>query len=124
MKRWAVWVCVAAIGSYACGNSTAARSTSTSESLVTKGLYWNQAAATDAEMASIRFAVYLDGTRYDLSGAECAATPSPGTYACSARLPPLTVGPHTLQLASYYAGFEQLESPSPVMSVVIVATGP
>ncbi len=124
MKPWAVWVFVAAISCYACGNSTATHSTSTSQSVVTKSLYWNQAAASDAEMASIRFAVYVDGTRYELSGAQCAASSSQGTYACSASLPPLTVGSHTLQLASYYSGFEQLESPSPAISVVIVATGP
>jgi hypothetical protein len=127
MKPWAALALVAAISCYACGSSTSAPSTSTSgtQTITTsENLHWNQVALSDAEMASIRFAIYVDGTRSELAGAQCAASSSEGTYACSSPLPPLTTGSHTLQLASYYVGFENLESRAPAMTVVVAGTEP
>jgi hypothetical protein len=124
MKRWTALPLVLAITSYACGASTSLPSTSKSAPQTTtrpEHLSWSQAAASDAELASIRFAIYLDGSRSELSGFSCAASATQGIYDCSAPLPTLAPGSHTLQMASYYVGFEQTENLSPPL-VFLVGT--
>ncbi len=128
MKCRTALLLVLVIGSYACGSSTSIPSASTSRSTpqtTTKPehLSWSQAAASDAEMASIRFAVYIDGSRSELAGSSCAASATQGVYDCSAPLPTLAPGSHTLQMAAYYVGFEQTESLSPPL-VFLVGPGP
>lgn len=130
------------VSCYACGPSTSIPSTSTSRSASTststsaptttttttttttstsqsatgpEHLSWSQAAASDTELASIRFAIYVDGSRSELAGSSCAASTTQDVYDCSAPLPTLTPGSHTLQMAAYYAGFEQTESLSPTL---------
>lgn len=125
MKRWTALPLVLVITSYGCGASTSLSSTSKAAPQTTASpqhLSWSQAAASDTEMASIGFAIYLDGSRSELSGASCAASATQGLYDCSAPLPTLTPGSHTLQMASYYVGFEQTESLSPPL-VFLVGTG-
>ena len=125
MKQWAAVALVVTVSSYACGGSSSAPSTSGVQTITSsESLYWNQQASSDAEMASIRFAIYVDGIRVDLAGSECAASGSQGTYACRSPLPTLTAGSHTLQLASFYFGFESLENRAPAMAVIVAGTGP
>jgi hypothetical protein len=64
---------------------------------------WDQPAATSAELATIHYVVYLDNVRTPLTDVSCATSPTtigPSTFACTARLPTLTPGAHTLELAS------------------------
>jgi Glucose / Sorbosone dehydrogenase len=58
-------------------------------------------AADAAELSTIRYAIYVDGNRTELTGVSCATESTNGTYACSARLPPMSGGSHQLQLAAY-----------------------
>ena len=63
-------------------------------------LGWTQQAADSIQLATYQFALYIDGTRTVLSGVNC--TPAAGgTFDCSAILPPLTTGTHTLELGSF-----------------------
>jgi glucose/arabinose dehydrogenase len=83
-------------------------------------LGWNQIAADSEELAAFRYAIYVDGVRSELA-ATCASSSSNGTFACSARLPAMTPGNHTLELATFTVeGSSVLESPrSPGFSVTV-----
>lgn len=61
---------------------------------------WSQA-ATQSDAGVLQFAAYVDGTRRVLEGVTCAAGSS-GNLDCSAPLPPMTAGRHTLELAAFY----------------------
>jgi hypothetical protein len=71
----------------------------------TERIGWEQPATNAAELATIRYAVYVDRTRTALGGVSCASSPTtitlPVTFACSAQVPALTPGDHTLELASF-----------------------
>ena len=64
-------------------------------------LGWTQQAADAAEVASFQFALYVDGTRTTLADVNCARAASGTGFDCSATLPTLTAGRHTLELASF-----------------------
>ncbi len=64
-------------------------------------LGWTQQAANSAEVASFQFALYVDGSRMTLGGVSCAGAASGPGFDCSAALPTLTAGTHTLELASF-----------------------
>jgi glucose/arabinose dehydrogenase len=61
---------------------------------------WAQPAQDAAQLATFDFAIYVDGTRTLLSNDTCAPG-SGGNFDCSAPLPPLTAGQHTLELAAF-----------------------
>lgn len=69
----------------------------------TERLGWSQPAADAVELAKIRYAVYVDGTRSELAGVTCSDSITATGFACSAKLPPIASGAHTLQLASFIA---------------------
>jgi glucose/arabinose dehydrogenase len=75
-------------------------------------LGWTQTAADRAEAAAFRFAVYVDGVRSELAGAACEAPalPSSSSFECTAPLPALSPGSHTIELATFVIGTELLES--------------
>jgi glucose/arabinose dehydrogenase len=73
-------------------------------------LGWTQQAADAIEMGSLQFAIYVDGVRATFTGVSCTSTGS--AFECSAILPTLTSGSHTLELASFVAdGTATIESP-------------
>jgi len=83
---------------------------------------WDQRAADSVELAAVRYAIYVDNARSELAGASCAASQTPGTFTCSARLPTLSSGAHTLELASFVVDGSVLESArSGALRVTVVA---
>ena len=62
---------------------------------------WDQQAASASELAGFRYAIYVDGNRGELPDVTCANTAGSAGFACSGRLPGLSPGDHTLELASY-----------------------
>src|SRR5712692_7153220 len=54
---------------------------------------WDQQAIDAVELASFRYAIYVDGTRSELTGASCAPTPTSAGFACAAPLPAMSQGP-------------------------------
>jgi len=67
----------------------------------TERIGWDQEAPTPAELGLYRYAAYVDGMRVALSNVECGASRSATGHPCSAALPPLTPGRHTLQLVAW-----------------------
>ena len=63
-----------------------------------------------AELAAIGYAVYVDGTRTALAGVSCAVAAAAAGFPCTARLPAMSAGAHTLELASFVNDGGILES--------------
>jgi glucose/arabinose dehydrogenase len=84
---------------------------------------WDQPSATAEDLATFRYAVYVDGARHDLPDASCAATPGPAGFPCSARPPAMPAGRHTIELVAYTDAGGVLESArsSPLVVVVVAA---
>src|SRR5262245_1762402 len=73
---------------------------------------WTQTIGNPADIALYRYALYVDGTRRALEGETCAATSSAASFDCSAPLPSMTAGSHTLELVSFVTqGDTVYESP-------------
>ncbi len=66
----------------------------------TERIGWDQQAPSASELATYRYEMYVDGAPVNLTAVSCAATASAAGFACSANLPPLTPGSHTLELAT------------------------
>lgn len=73
-------------------------------------LGWDQRASDAAELATFRYAIYVDGVRTEVTGATCATSPSDGMFGCSARLPAISRGAHTIELASFIVDGSVFES--------------
>ncbi len=84
-------------------------------------LGWTQPAPDAGDISTLQFALYVDGTRTTVGSATCARAGA--DFECSALLPPLSPGSHTLELASFVVdGSVTAESPrSPALRVVAVA---
>jgi len=74
-------------------------------------LGWDQQASDGAQLASFSYAVYLDGVRSELAGVSCGSTSAASGFACSARMPAMSAGNHTLELAAFIVDGGVLESP-------------
>ena len=62
---------------------------------------WDQPAVDAGELASFRFAIYVDDARSEATDVSCAVVASNGRFACTSRLPALSSGIHSLQVAAY-----------------------
>ncbi len=71
-------------------------------------LAWDQQASNATELASFHYAIYVDGVRSELPDASCA--PAQSGFTCSARLPAITPGSHTIELASFTVDLGVVES--------------
>jgi aldose sugar dehydrogenase len=87
---------------------------------------WAQT-ASPADLSTYRYALYVDGTRRVLEGETCGPTADAATYDCSAPLPTMTAGAHTLELASFFTQgdtvYESARS-SPLRVVVTAVSAP
>ncbi len=98
-------VAVLAVGLASCGGGTPPPSTSdpggTGERISgNERLGWNQAATSADQLATFRYAAYVDGSRVELADGACTG-PVGGTAPCSSRMPAMTPGAHTIELASF-----------------------
>jgi glucose/arabinose dehydrogenase len=87
-------------------------------------LGWTQQAADAAEVASFQFALYVDGNRLTLAGVSCVRASSGTGFDCSAALPTLTAGVHTLELASFVVGGSTIAESARSGVLRVTATGP
>jgi glucose/arabinose dehydrogenase len=71
---------------------------------------WDQRAGDAVELAAIGYVLYIDGVRTPLADVACSSTATASGFSCSARLPAMTAGAHTLQLASTIVDGSLLES--------------
>ena len=84
---------------------------------------WDQVAATSAEVAALRYLIYVDGAAgAELQDVSCAGTPDAAGFACSARLPPMSPGPHSLALSAFTVdnGTRLESAPSSPLNVILV----
>jgi len=82
---------------------------------------WDQRANDAAELATLGYAIYVDGARTVAAGVSCATPASATGFACSAALPMMAPGAHTLTVAAFNA--DGLESPqSSQILVTVVGT--
>lgn len=64
-------------------------------------LAWQQRAAVDDVFGPMRFAVYVDGTRIELTDVSCTALPAETDLLCATSLSFVSLGPHTIELATF-----------------------
>lgn len=108
--------CVVAIVTIACGKNTPEPPVVTPGPAVdvtgAERLGWMQRAGDTAELSTFRYAAYVDGARAELTGVSCQppASPTVSEFDCSAPLPAMSPGVHTLELASFIADGDLLES--------------
>jgi glucose/arabinose dehydrogenase len=76
----------------------------------TERIGWDQPATDAIELATFGYVLYVDGTRTPLTAVTCATAASTAAFACNARLPALSAGSHTLQVASLVTDGTVLES--------------
>ena len=84
-------------------------------------LGWTQQATDQVELAGFKYAIYVDGARSQLAGVSCPSTGSSAGFECSAPLPKMSAGSHTLNLAAYIDSGTVLESERSVPLLVIVS---
>jgi glucose/arabinose dehydrogenase len=65
----------------------------------TERLGWSQAASNTSELATFRFAAYVDGNRAELGDVSCGGASAP--FACSSRMPQMAAGSHSLELVTF-----------------------
>jgi len=62
---------------------------------------WDQPASDRSEVATFKFAMYVDGIRAEATDVLCGNTRSSSGFECSCKMPPMKPGSHTLQVAAY-----------------------
>ena len=89
-------------------------------------LGWDQPAGSTAELATFRYAIYVDGARSEIADATCGAAAGAGGFACSGRLPAMSNGSHTLELAAFYdaGGIVESAKSAPLNVTVAASAAP
>jgi glucose/arabinose dehydrogenase len=88
---------------------------------------WNQSARDAAELSTLQYAVYVDNVRYVMADASCTTSPEPSGFLCTAALPPLTNGVHTLEIVSFVQtaeGIVESSRAAPLRVSVAAMTAP
>jgi hypothetical protein len=62
---------------------------------------WEQPALDASELASFRYALYVDNNRTEAADVACGTTLTSGRFACTCQLPQMASGSHTLQVAAF-----------------------
>ena len=89
-------------------------------------LRWSQQAADTGELGRLQYAIYVDDARTVLLNVECGTTGDPVGFECSAPVPPLTPGIHTLSIATFLvdaSGILESERSNPVRVVLTGGSG-
>ncbi len=124
--RWS-WIAIVAWIVAACSGSApqppAVNPPTTDETITgSERIGWIQPAADAAELATIRYAIYVDDVRSEITGVACASAAPANGFACTGRLPALTRGAHALQIASFIVDGAVFESSrSAPLRVTVVA---
>jgi glucose/arabinose dehydrogenase len=89
----------------------------------TERIGWLQRAADAVELSSVRYTIWLDGARSELTGVSCDASAAAADgFSCSARLPTISAGAHTLELSSFVIDGSVFESARSAALRVTVVT--
>jgi len=82
---------------------------------------WDQLAEGAAELATFRYAIYVDGARSEIADTSCGPSAGTAGFACSGRLPALSAGAHTLEIATFLAGSDAESARSAPLRVTVAA---
>ncbi len=88
---------------------------------------WDQLASTTEELATFRYAIYVDGTRNEVTETSCGQTATSAGFPCSGRLPAMSAGAHTLELATYVVddgGVAESAKSSSLRVTVVASSAP
>lgn len=123
-----LWIIVCGLAIISCGSTTPSPpSVDTPGGVETingsERIGWDQSASDAIELATLGYAIYVDGARTDAAGVVCGSAPGGPGFPCSARLPAMSLGTHTLELTAFISD-SMLESPrsSPVHVNVVAQT--
>jgi quinoprotein glucose dehydrogenase len=83
-------------------------------------LAWDQQADDETQIATFRYIAYVDGESADLMGASCNRSTPAGTFSCSAPLPPMSIGLHTVDIATATNGSTVQSSRSNRLLLLVV----
>jgi len=83
---------------------------------------WDQSAGDPAGPPGYTYWIYVDGTRSRLGLVDCSSSAGTAGYPCSAPLPPLSPGPHVLELSASIGSDGRLEGPRSLPFSVVVAS--
>ena len=85
---------------------------------------WDQPAGDADLLGSLRFAIYVDNVRNEMTDASCSSALGASGFPCSGQLPPMTSGAHTLQIAAFSgSGDDVVEGDrSSPLQVIVSAT--
>lgn len=123
------WILITILAAGACGSNTPAPPSpgpgnQTGQSITGRErIGWDQRADSLSELASFQYAIYVDGARSVVGDSSCSPSSGTNGYACSGRLPAMSNGSHTLELAAFVEnGGGIIEGPrSPSISVSVSA---
>jgi glucose/arabinose dehydrogenase len=84
---------------------------------------WDQPAADAADLADLRYAIYVDNVRHEMLGISCTPTAGALGFPCSGQLPSMSSGAHTLEIVAVNtANGESVESTrSSALHVIVSA---
>lgn len=119
MSRRTPLLVALAVITAACG-STPSAPTNADTITGTERFGWDQPATDASELASFRYAFYVDDARSDAADVSCATVASSGRFACSARLPEMSTGSHALQVAAFIVDAGTVRESSRSASVRVV----
>lgn len=79
-------------------------------------LGWSQLAPTLSELNTFQFAIYVDGVRSVLTGVSCNSSAAATGFECTSALPNVSIGSHTLELATFIdeGGIQESARSSPL----------
>jgi glucose/arabinose dehydrogenase len=103
------WIAITLLAAGACGSSpppapSPGPGTGDAQSITGRErIGWDQAADSLSELATFDYAIYVDGVRNLLADTSCGTEAGTAGFACSGRLPGMSNGSHTLQLAAFIA---------------------
>jgi hypothetical protein len=111
MSRAAAALAISSMLAAACGGSSQPGPEGIEVITGSERFGWDQPAADAGELATFRYALYLDGTRSDAADVTCATAAANGRFACTCRMPAMAPGTHTLAVAAFVSdGADVLES--------------
>ena len=71
---------------------------------------WSQLATSAQELSGFQYAIYVDDSRSVLTGVSCGTTAGSVGFDCSAPVPTMSVGTHTIELTAFVVDGGVLES--------------
>jgi quinoprotein glucose dehydrogenase len=126
-RRGRAGVLLLAIGAAACGGGSKPPSSSdppTNGERINgnERLGWAQSASSAAELATFRYAAYVDNNRVLLADVNCGA--AGGGFECSSRMPSMSPGAHTIELVSFVDGAAESPRSAPLRVTLAGAVAP